>query len=153
MTLPRLGSIEVVVDAAGYALAHRSGVRLLAGDELDVELDRGGRVVVHVQDAEGDPLPGAMVQRQFRGGGREEQGVERRPDAAHRVDALGSTTLTRVATGRHVFRIAPPGNPTGRPFFRSNPASETTHPWIEVLVVEGETKVVRLTAGGERDSH
>jgi protocatechuate 3,4-dioxygenase beta subunit len=102
-------SICVVKAAAPGYLAGEEQRSVIPHEELvELELDRGGRVTVHVEDGDGEPIAGMYVEHQA-AGSREfsndiwfDGGSE---DAKDRSNEQGVVVFADLAEGKHSFKV------------------------------------------------
>ncbi len=130
-----------------------TGLFLPAGEvvEQEVRLTRGGEVLVHVQDAAGEPLTGVRVEHRSDSAG---SGVivlgGRRADSV--TDSAGEVLFTNLEAGLHSFRLDEGG--AGGMFVGRDEEfviagleeGALDEGWSEVQVAEGERSEVTLQA-------
>ena len=134
-------SVHIDVIHAGFAETRSDPVRIGDGapvTESTVKLLPGGSVTVLVNDASGNPLPGARIER------RDEDGRPSPSKATTGKD--GTALLTGLAPGVHGLRLAKKKPRGGVIVLSGMGGPDTGSPWTEVSVEPGQTASAILQA-------
>ncbi|HEY3054779.1 MAG TPA: carboxypeptidase-like regulatory domain-containing protein [Thermoanaerobaculia bacterium] len=98
------GQTQIVVNAPGYTTARVPNVNIEEGkniSDIEVEMDRGVRVVGHVTGPDGDALPGVAVRLDMMGGRVMRPGPMQNQSAI--TDANGDYSIDALESGDKTF--------------------------------------------------